>query len=59
MDVQGYCKSMETEMTAWKAKQYDVIRKVDNWARPKEKKYYPILKTFTFFSKKCRAEWRN
>ena len=50
---------METEMTAWKAKQYDVIRKVDNWARPKEKKYYPILKTFTFFSKKCRAEWRN
>jgi len=29
MDVQDYCKSMETEMSAWKAKLYDVMRKVD------------------------------
>jgi len=29
MDVQDYCKSMEMEMTAWKAKLYDVMRKVD------------------------------
>ena len=29
MDVKDYCKSMETEMTAWKAKLYDVMRKVD------------------------------
>lgn len=29
MDVKDYCKSMETEMTAWKAKLYDVMRKVE------------------------------
>jgi predicted nuclease with TOPRIM domain len=29
MDVKDYCKSMETEMTVWKAKLYDVMRKVD------------------------------
>ncbi len=29
MDVKDYCKGMETEMTAWKAKLYDVMRKVD------------------------------
>ena len=29
MDVQDYCKSMEMEMAAWKAKLYDVMRKVD------------------------------
>ncbi|MDX9788934.1 MAG: hypothetical protein RBT11_19325 [Desulfobacterales bacterium] len=29
MDVKDYCKGLENEMTAWKAKFYDVIRKVD------------------------------
>ena len=29
MDVIDYCKNMEMEMTTWKAKLYDVIRKVD------------------------------
>lgn len=29
MDVMDYCKSMETEMTAWKAKLYDAMRKID------------------------------
>ena len=29
MDVMDYCKSMETEMTAWKAKLYDTMRKID------------------------------
>lgn len=29
MDVQNYCKGMETQMTAWKAKIYSPMRKVD------------------------------
>ena len=29
MDVLDYCKGMEMEMTTWKAKLYDVMRKVD------------------------------
>ena len=29
MDVMDYCKGMEMELTAWKAKLYDLMRKVD------------------------------
>lgn len=29
MDVKDFCQDMENEMTAWKAKFYDVMRKVD------------------------------
>ncbi len=29
MDVNDFCKGMENEMTAWKAKLYDAMRKVD------------------------------
>ncbi|MFC1824372.1 hypothetical protein ACFL9T_16810 [Thermodesulfobacteriota bacterium] len=29
MDVKDYCKSMEMEHILWKAKLYDVLRKVD------------------------------
>jgi len=29
MDVKDYCGAMSTELTAWKAKMYDVVRKLD------------------------------
>jgi hypothetical protein len=29
MDVKDYCKGMEMELTAWKAKMYDLTRKLD------------------------------
>ena len=29
MDVKDYCRNVEMELTSWKAKLYDVIRKVD------------------------------
>ena len=29
MNVLDYCNGLETELTAWKAKLYDVIRKID------------------------------
>ena len=38
MDVMDYCKSMETEMTAWKAKLYDTMRKVDKLGSAEKEK---------------------
>ena len=43
MDVKDYCKSMETEMTAWKAKLYDVMRKVDGLGSADKEKLLPNI----------------
>ena len=43
MDVQDYCKGMETEMTAWKAKLYDVMRKVDKLGSAEREKVLPNI----------------
>jgi hypothetical protein len=41
MDVMDYCKGMETEMTAWKAKLYDVMRKIDKLGSADKEKILP------------------
>ncbi|MGD8524138.1 MAG: hypothetical protein PVF56_23510 [Desulfobacterales bacterium] len=38
MDVTDYCKNMEIEMTTWKAKLYDVTRKVDELGSAEKEK---------------------
>lgn len=43
MDVKDYCKGMETEMTAWKAKLYDVMRKVDGLGSADKEKVLPNI----------------
>ena len=43
MDVQDYCKGLEMEMTAWKAKLYDVIRKVDKLGSAEKEKVLPNI----------------
>ena len=43
MNVQDYCKSMETEMTAWKANLYDVMRKVDKLGTSEREKILPNI----------------
>lgn len=43
MDVVDYCKGMETEMTAWKAKLYDVMRKVDRLGSAEKEKVLPNI----------------
>ncbi len=43
MDVKDYCKGMETEMTAWKAKLYDVMRKVDGLGSAEKEKVLPNI----------------
>lgn len=49
MDVQDYCKSMETEMTAWKAKLYDVMRKVDSLGTAEKEKVLPNIEDLHMF----------
>ena len=43
MDVVDYCKGLETEMTAWKAKLYDVMRKVDKLGSADKEKVLPNI----------------
>jgi len=43
MNVIDYCKGMEMELIAWKAKIYDLTRKVDSLDA--KKKYCPISRT--------------
>jgi hypothetical protein len=43
MDVLDYCKGMETEMTAWKAKLYDVMRKIDSLGSAEKEKVLPNI----------------
>ena len=38
MNVTDYCKNMEMEMTTWKAKLYDVTRKVDKLGSAEKEK---------------------
>lgn len=38
MDVKDFCQAMESEMTSWKAKLYDVIRKIDRLGTAEKEK---------------------
>ena len=43
MNVEDFCSSMETEMTAWKAKLYDVMRKIDKLGSTEREKILPNI----------------
>ena len=47
MDVQDYCNGLEAEMTAWKAKLYDVMRKVDKLGSAEKEKALPNIEDGT------------
>jgi len=49
MDVQDFCKGMEAEMTAWKAKLYDVMRKVDKLGSAEKEKVLPNIEDLHMF----------
>ncbi len=38
MDAKNYCQSIEAELYGWKAKMYDMIRKVDSLRRSDKEK---------------------
>ncbi|MDY0163098.1 hypothetical protein [Desulfobotulus sp.] len=43
MDVKDYCKGTEMELTAWKAKLYDMMRKFDRLASADKEKVTPHI----------------
>ncbi len=49
MDVLDYCKGLENEMTAWKAKLYDVMRKVDKLGSAEKEKMLPNIEDLHLF----------
>ena len=49
MDVMDFCKGMETEMTAWKAKLYDVMRKIDSLGTAEKEKVLPNIEDLHMF----------
>jgi len=49
MDVKDYCKGMETEMTAWKAKLYDVMRSFDKLGTAEREKVLPNIENLHMF----------
>lgn len=40
MDVKDYCRNMDTELTAWKAKLYNVIRQMDELSTGDKQRMY-------------------
>jgi hypothetical protein len=68
MDVLDYCKGLESELTAWKAKIYDVIRKMDKLQSGDKEKVLPHIQGFniiiteledkiTSLKHECPSEW--
>ncbi|SPF39871.1 conserved hypothetical protein [Syntrophobacter sp. SbD1] len=43
MDVQSYCDSLNIELAGWKAKVYDVVRKLDEVSSGDKQKVVPIV----------------
>lgn len=70
MDPKSYCSSVGTELTAWKAKLYDLLRKTDSLAAGDKAKVAPVLdhidavvadldKRIERLARECPAEWRD
>ena len=43
MDVKSYCDSLNIELTGWKAKVYDVVRKLDKVSSGDKQKVVPMV----------------
>lgn len=46
MDVKNYCANMEMELTSWKAKLYDVIKKIDQMPTGNKQRLLPHIEGF-------------
>lgn len=68
MDVMDYCKGMEIELSAWKAKLYDVMRKVEKLGSAEREKILANLEDLHMFvtemgdrieqlKNECPTEW--
>lgn len=68
MDVMDYCKKMELELTAWKAKLYDLTRKIDSLGSAEKEKVLPNVEDLHMYvtemtdrieklKSECPTEW--
>ena len=68
MDALDFCKGIEMELTAWKAKVYDMIRKVDSLSSGDKEKMLPNIQDINMIvaeledkidslKTECPAEW--
>lgn len=68
MDVKDYCKGVEAELTAWKAKLYDMMRKLDSLGTAEKQKILPNVEDLHMFvtemsdridqlRNECPTEW--
>lgn len=68
MDLQDYCNSMSMELTAWKAKMYDVVRRLDSLGTAEKEKVLPNVEDLhmlltemesrvTQLTRECPSEW--
>ena len=68
MDVQSYCDNATIELTSWKAKLYDVVRKMEKLSTGEREPFVPMLRDLhmiveelsdriTQLEKECPTEW--
>jgi len=68
MDVQDYCRAMNMELTAWKAKMYDVTRRMDKLGSAEKEKILGNVEDMHILitemedrvnqlTRECPAEW--
>jgi hypothetical protein len=68
MDVKDFCSGMSMELTAWKAKMYDAMRKVDKLGTAEREKVLPNIEDIHIIiaeledkvnqlDKECPADW--
>ena len=70
MDAKSYCDSMEIELSGWKAKIYDAIRKTDKLSVGDKQKVAPLIqnlhtimddldKRLQLLENECPADWTS
>jgi hypothetical protein len=70
MKVQDYCKSVSSELNGWKAKMYDVVRKLDKMPTGEKEKLVPTVNELHMIiegindriynlEKSCPTEWKS
>jgi len=68
MEVMDYCRNMEIELTAWKAKMFDLMTKIDNLPTGDKQKVFPqvgelkmiltdLEDRITKLKTECPTEW--
>ena len=68
MDVRDYCSSLGIELSGWKAKMYDVVRKLDKVSSGDKQKVVPMVNELHMIleelddrmdrlKKECPAQW--